>query len=107
MEFREIREKLEGIVFDTLRLDEDGHFEAVVIKDELANLTDRLEKIFGPPVCPSKGRLLSQVQELIKDFGGVWPGQTLYFWNDGSDTIFAMLWPWQDGYHITLKIIRK
>jgi len=44
---------------------------------------------------------------MIEEFGGIRPGQTLYFWNEGKDAVFAMLWPWQDGYHTTVKIGRK
>jgi len=107
MEFKEIRKGLEGVLFDTLRIDKDNYFEAVIVNNELAKLTASLGKVFGPPVWPPKNQLSPRVQEAVKDFGGVRTGQTLYFWNEGKDTIFAMLWPWQDDYHITLKIIRK
>jgi hypothetical protein len=47
------------------------------------------------------------MEETVKAFGGIMPGQTLYFKNEGNDTIFAMLWPWQDGIRTTVKIIQK
>jgi len=102
MQFNEIRKEVDGVVFDTLRTDSDNYFEAVIVKDELAKLTARLERFFGPPVRPS-----GKVQEVINGFGGIKPGQALYFWAQGKDTIFAMLWPWQDGWHTTVKIIQK
>ena len=104
MQFSEIRSGLEGIVFDTVRIDSGNYFEAVVVKDELPKLTASLEKIFGPPAWPSKGPLLPAVQGIIKDFGGIRLEQTLYFQNDKEDTLFAMLWPWQDDYHTTVKM---
>lgn len=107
MQFSEIKKGLEGVVFDTLRIDRDNYFEAVVTNDELVKLTASLQRIFGSPAWPSKDDLLPQVQDIIKDIGGIRAGQTLYFSKEGEETIIAMLWPWQDSYHITLKIIRK
>lgn len=107
MDFNAIRKEVKDIPFDTLRTDADNYFEAVIIKSELKKLTEWLERFFGLPVFPSKNRLSFQARETIDGFGGVMPGQTLYFWNQGVDTIFAMLWPWQDGQHTTLKIVKK
>ena len=47
------------------------------------------------------------MQETVNNFGGIMPGQTLYFKGEGVDSIFAMLWPWQDGVRTTVKIIQK
>lgn len=107
MQFNEIRKELEGVVFDNLRIDDHNYFEAVIVKNELTKLTASLERLFGSPARPSQNRLLLQAQEITKDFGGIRPGQTLYFWNQGEDTVFAMLWPWEDGYRTTVKIIGK
>ena len=107
MQFNEIRKELEGVVFDELRIDSHNYFEAVVVNTELAKLTVRLQRVFGSPAWPSQNRLPPLAQEIIKDFGGIRPGQTLYFWNQGKDAIFAMLWPWQDGMRTTVKIIHQ
>jgi len=61
----------------------------------------------GLPAYPSNDRLSPQIEKTIKEFGGVMSGQTLYFWSQGKDTVFAMLWPWEDGYRTTVKIIGK
>ncbi len=105
MEFNELKKEVKNGVLDALRTDSDHYFEAVVVKEEMAKLKARLEKFLGLPAYPSKDRLLSQIEEAIKDFGGIKPGQTLYFWSEGNDVLFAMLWPWQDGWHTTVKII--
>lgn len=107
MQFNEIRKELEGVVFDSLRIDSHNYFEAVLVTKELAKLTASLERFFGSPTWPSQDRLLPQAQEIIKDFGGIRPGQTLYFWSQGKDTVFAMLWPWEDKHRTTLKIVGK
>lgn len=106
MEFAELIKDIKNVKFEALRKDSDDFFEAVVIRSELAGLTGRLEKFFGMPVCPSKDKVSPPVQEVINGFGGIRPNQTLYFWGMGKEVIFAMLWPWQDGGLITIKIIR-
>ncbi len=107
MKLDEIRKELEGVVFAELRTDANNDFAAVILNNELAKLTASLERIFGTPAWPSRNRLLPGVREIINGFGGIRPGQTLYFWQHGKDTALAMLWPWQDGERTTLKIIKR
>lgn len=107
MQFNDLVSEMKNNALDALRMDCDNYFEAVVLKDELDKLAKGLEGFFGLPVWPSKNRLSFKVQETIRGFGGIMPGQTLYFRNEGSDIVFAMLWPWQDGERTTVKIIKK
>jgi len=107
MEFSEMREEVKNGILDTLRTDKDDYFEAVVIRDEVAKLKERLEKFLGTPAYPSKDKLSPQIEKRIKEFGGIMSGQTLYFRNEGGKNILAMLWPWQDGYHTTIKLIQQ
>ena len=107
MEFSAIRKDIKALNFDSLRTDCDNFFEGVVIKDELRKLNARLTNFLGEPVYPSKSRLPHKVQETVDGFGGITSGQTLYYKNLGSDSIFAILWPWLDGVRTTLKIIQK
>jgi len=106
MEFNRIKKDVSSISFDTLRVDCDNIFEAVVAKNEVSKLIERLEKFFGPPAWPSKDKLTFQVRQLIDGYGGIMPGQTLYLHNEGSFSVLAMLWPWQDGVRTTVKIIK-
>lgn len=107
MQFNEIKEEVKSLDFEVLRTDCDNYFEGVVIKEEVSKLSERLQKLLGLPAWPSKNRLSYQMQEAVKAFGGIMPGQTLYFRSEGRDEIFAMLWPWQDGVRTTVKIIQK
>ena len=107
MDFSEVKKEVKDINFDMLRMDKDDYFEAVVVKEELEKLQERLKKFFIEPISPSKDRLSFQMQVAVKDFGSIRNEQTLYFWNEGQDTIFAMLWPWQDGSHTTLKMGKR
>jgi hypothetical protein len=66
-----------------------------------------LESFLGPPIFPSKNRLSLEMKRNINAYGGIISDQTLYYSTQGSDTFFAMLWPWSDGQHTTVKIIKK
>lgn len=107
MAFSVIREVLKSLDLESVRIDCDNYIEAVVVKDEMRKLNMRLKKFFGAPAWPSKNRLTYHVQETINGFGGLMPGQVLYFKGDADGNIFAMLWPWQDGAHTTIKVIQK
>ena len=108
MQFNVLINEIKSVVlFVSLRSDEESYFEAVFSNDELTKLAPKFEKFFGLPAWPSKKPLPSQVEEIIGEFGGIMPGQTLYFWNEGSDYIVLMLWPWNDAMHTTVKIIKK
>jgi hypothetical protein len=107
MNFLEIRDALRGISFKTTRKDAEGEFEAVVIKEEAGRLCEKLEKFFGAPAWPAEKKLLPLITQAIEEYGGIMQGQTLYFWHNETESIFAMLWPWSDGRHITVKLIRS
>jgi hypothetical protein len=98
MQFSQLRKELGSIIFDTTRTDRADYFEAVLKKGELEKLNSMLIKLLGSPKPVS-----DKDKDLLKDFGGVWPGQTLYICNDGNVNVFAMLWPWADGDHFTVK----
>jgi hypothetical protein len=107
MDFEAIKNSMKDIKLDSTRLDCTNQFEAVVIKEEVDRLISRLDNFFGHPVFPSKNRLSLQMRQTVDAFGGLMPGQTLYYSSEGRDVIFAMLWPWKDEQHTTLKIIKK
>lgn len=108
MTFSELKNELKTLSFDTQRRDEGVYFEAVIVKTELESLVAVLEKFFGAPAWDStRGKLTSEMNDSISEFGGVIAGQTLYFIQDNNNRFFAMLWPWQDHEHITLKAGQK
>ncbi|MCX5702614.1 MAG: hypothetical protein NTW64_06565 [Candidatus Omnitrophica bacterium] len=107
MDFETIKNSVKYINLDSTRLDCANQFEAVVIKEEIDKLVSRLDSLFGPPAFPSKNRLSLQMRQTVDAFGGLMAGQTLYYSSQGNDVIFAMLWPWKDEEHTTVKIIKK
>ena len=105
MDFDNIKAEIKKIEPDTMRMDNEDYFEAVIGNARLEEMVRVLEGIFGAPAWPSGKKLSKDTQILIKNVGGLRKGQTLYFLNNGSGcSTFAMLWPWQDEKKITIKI---
>jgi len=104
MQFNEVKTKVRGLNFDSIRADDDNYLEAVISAKELEKLTAVLGSIFGPPAWPSDNSLSAEAKSVVNNFGGIRKGQTLYFWHQEGDMIFVMLWPWQDGKSVTMKM---
>ncbi|MDP3041731.1 MAG: hypothetical protein Q8N62_03235 [Candidatus Omnitrophota bacterium] len=107
MDFSVIRKDMKLFRFETLRTDCDNFFEGVIIQQELAKLNGQLKSLLGDPVYPSENKLAHKVRQSVDGFGGLMPGQTLYYKDLGADSILAILWPWKDGKRTTVKIIQK
>lgn len=107
MDFEEIRGAVKEINSDALRADDAVYFEAVLLIDDTPKLTLALEHFFGKAVFPAKNSLSFTISRDIDGFGGIMPGQTLYYRSKGGEIIFAMLWPWKDDRHVTVKIIKR
>ena len=104
MQFSELKAQVKNIGYDELRADGNNYFEIVIKKEKLGEFCCALERFFGPPVWPPENKLPAQIEDVIRKFGGIMTGQTLYFYNQDNEVIFAMLWPWSDDERITLKI---
>jgi hypothetical protein len=107
MDFNAIRKDMKMFSFESLRTDCDNFFEGVIIQQELDKLNGQLKNLLGDPVYPSEEKLPHKIRQSVDGFGGIMPGQTLYYKDLGADTILAMLWPWKDGQRITVKIIQQ
>ncbi|MCG8431532.1 MAG: hypothetical protein MJA29_10220 [Candidatus Omnitrophica bacterium] len=104
MQYSELREVLKTAVFEVKRVERDDFLEAVIVKSALDDLTAKLQSFFGEPVSSSGAALSPREQERVDSLGGIMPGQTLYLKQEQEMLVCAMLWPWQDGEHITLKL---
>jgi hypothetical protein len=105
MEFDKMKAEVRKAEPETTRMDNENYFEAVIGKARLEEMVRALEGIFGAPAWPSRKKLSKDTEKIIKNAGGLRKGQTLYFSNNGSGcSAFAMLWPWQDGERVTIKM---
>lgn len=106
MQFDDLRNEVKALAIAELREDSDNYFEVVLIKEELTKFIGRLEKMLGP-AWSYKTKLASDIEERIKEFGGIKPGQSLYFARLDTGILFTLLWPWSDGKRATIKIIKQ
>ena len=79
--------------------------EFVIYNEHITEWYKMFDEILGKPqkslgAKPTKADLL-----LTEKYGGVYENQVLYKKDFNEGTLLAMLWPWGDGEHITLKII--
>jgi hypothetical protein len=107
MHFNQVKEEIKRVGFKDTDTDCDNLFEGIVQRTKVEKMTRKLEDIFGAPAWPSKNRLSFQMETLIKQYGGIMQGQTLYLTSKDNEVVFAMLWPWKDGEHTTVKLIQN
>lgn len=107
MDFQQFMQAVKKAQFETLRPSSEGVFEAVITKANMDELTALLEGYFGMPVGFAQGEIPLPVRKAIDSSGGIMVGQKLYYASEKDCFIFAMLWPWQDSVHTTVKIIKK
>jgi len=107
MEFEKLINRLKNIAFQEIRVQSADYFEAVVVKEKLSELGMNLSGVFGSPVWPGSGSLPKEASKVIDEFGGIRDNQTLYYFRENEAVFFTMLWPWNDGERVTLKVGQK
>ena len=105
--FNDIKAQAKALGFETLRTESDLYLEAVFLKAKISEYSALLDGIFGEVAWPSNNPIPEDVKKTIAQYGSVMGGQTLYCMQEVSHVIFAMLWPWGDKVHITLKMGEK
>ncbi len=58
----------------------------------------------GSPLKSKWGRPDKSLNKLTRKFGGIRKGQTIYVKEYDDCSIIAMIWPWKDKQHSTLKV---
>jgi hypothetical protein len=106
VEFNLLKMEIKKIELDITRVDGDDYFEIVVKSRSLGDMVHLLESIFGAPAWPSRNKMSKKIEKAVKNFGSLRQGQTLYVLNTDSFSIFVMLWPWQNGERVTIKVAK-
>lgn len=101
-DFGHLRQELRGIRFEPLRAAEDAFMEGVVSVGECTKLLVCLERFYGGAVASLDGEPAA-LTALVDQYGGLMSGQTLYCCRSQEKYVCVMLWPWQDGEHVTVK----
>lgn len=90
-------------IFEKRKVSE-SYIEIVVFNEEINEWTAVLIGVLGAAAktqgtAPSDDNLAA-----TKEYGGIHKNQTLYRRNFDTDVMIAMLWPWGDEVHTTIKI---
>ncbi|MFA5196538.1 MAG: hypothetical protein WC330_01515 [Candidatus Omnitrophota bacterium] len=104
MTLQDIIDKLSSINIAEKRTISEEYGEIVFLNKDISALNHTFAGIFGEPEKKQGVKPSKDILSLTKDYGGVWENQTLFKKDNGQNTIIAMLWPWQDNIHTTLKM---
>lgn len=105
-DFEKMKSEVKKVALETIRIDNEAYFEAVVNKQSLSEAVCVLEKMFAQKAGPGVCNVPKDIEKVIKCFGGLRQGQSLYLSSEEKPSAFAMLWPWQDGERVTLKMAK-
>ncbi|MBD3264886.1 MAG: hypothetical protein GF375_07265 [Candidatus Omnitrophica bacterium] len=104
MELRELKSRFANLDVYEQRDSQEDYEELVFYARDLEKWEEILCDFFGQPAKPAEAKPTRADSKLTREFGGVFKGQTLFKKDMPEKTVIAMLWPWQDNEHITLKI---
>ena len=105
MNLKEIVSRFSGLHIEEIRSSSEDAQELVFTNERIEEWDKVFQEILGPAVKPKGTKPTKEDSQLTADYGGIFANQTLYRKEFGDETIVAMLWPWQDGVHITLKMV--
>ena len=101
---KEIMEKFGKLGICEKRSITDKYVELIFYMEELREWEIMLAAILGPPLKPAGTRPSMAHRRMTKNYGKITTDQVLFFKNFGNVVMIAMLWPWKDGAHVTLKM---
>jgi hypothetical protein len=101
-------EEMEKTLKMEIRLTTEGgkYLEAVITLQDLDVLNSLLRDHLGPATKVSGKEVYfpTRIQELVDSLGGLRIEQSFFYKQDGTQVIYAAIWPWQsDPNRITLK----
>jgi hypothetical protein len=107
LSFADLVKLLKKLPFDEIRKEYDGYFEFVVSVQHLQQVYPHFEAYYGAPFKPPGMAANAKAQTLTKNYGGIQTQQTLYYaGREDGIADCAMIWPWNDGKHATIKMAR-
>ena len=85
-----------------VRAEEANYFEAVLLVSEYPSIEKELIEFLGEPTKPVGQEPVAHQTQITAEFGGIRKEQILF--EKDENHLIAMIWPWQDKQHLTLKI---
>ena len=107
MNFETLVEEVKRVPCQEMRRQESHYLEVVFSVAGLQTLAPVLESYFGPPMKPAGKAPSGDAKRYSEPYGGIRKEQTMYFHQEAGQAAAAMLWPWNCGTTVTLKMFRK
>ena len=105
MTLNEIIKRYDMLSSQEKRRSTEDYDERVFYNKDIDEWNKVFTDIFGPPTKPTGTIPTEDDLDLARDYGGIWINQTLFKKESDNVVVVAMLWPWQDKVHTTLKTI--
>lgn len=105
MTLKEIMERCEGLRVYERRNSDELRDVRVFYNEDIGEWDKIFNDILGHPIKPAGVNPTEDDVDLTKNYGGIWSNQTLFKKEFNEITVMAMLLPWQDDIHTTLKTV--
>jgi len=105
MSLKEIIAKCASLKVEEQRSLEEDYAELVLLTEDTDAWIKALSEDLGAPTKPAGTEPTGEDLEATGNYGGIFANQTLFKKELNGKTILAMLWPWQDKTHTTLKMV--
>lgn len=102
---KEILEKAAGLSVHETRSEGPEYHEMVVYRKDLTEWEKIFKEVLGLAVKPAGSAATNEHLDVTEEYGGIERSQTLYVKKDDDGARMIMLWPWQDGAHVTIKMV--
>ncbi|HPN72859.1 MAG TPA: hypothetical protein PKZ41_02570 [Candidatus Omnitrophota bacterium] len=102
---KEILERALGLEVHETRTEEPEYHEMVIYSRDLNLWENIFREVMGAAVKPSGSKATAEQVMITEEYGGIEKTQTLYVRRNDSGAMMIMLWPWQDGERITVKMV--
>ena len=104
MTLKEILDQSKNLEIFEKRDITDKYAELVFLTRDAEKWEQFLSGVLGPAVKVTGNKPEKEDLNLTKTYGGIRIGQSLFKKKFDKITVIAMLWPWQDKNHTTLKL---
>lgn len=104
MTAKDIIAKCSNLDISEQRSTAEDYSELVFFNKEQEEWNRILTEILGEAKKPAGKDPSEEDDSLTEEYGGIFTNQTLFQKDFDTVTVIAMVWPWQDGVHTTLKV---
>jgi hypothetical protein len=101
----EVKDKIKALPVFEKRQDRDDYIEIVFYNRDIEKWNIVLNGFLGQAIKPAGAKADKDLQNSVKEYGGINDNQTLFKKDFNNECVLAMYWPWQNDKHTTLKII--